>query len=88
MNEILYAAKQTTCKWEYSPVIVSVHRTLEGAEKAIAELKEKAKADFLELKEWDREFNSDFNEEDWAWDEESGGFNYCKWCISEIEVKD
>lgn len=86
----VYAARYTSCKYEYGPSVMSLHMTKEGAEKAVAFSQSQSRESFREMQEWlkdeEAKGNGVFDTGD-EWTFENGdGFE--KWMVTEMEVEE
>lgn len=86
----VFAAKYTSCRYEYPPAVLSIHYTKEGAERAVAESQALSRAAFEEDQEYWRkavesgEVEGVFGPED-EWTPENGAGDEL-WRVSEMEV--
>jgi hypothetical protein len=79
----IYAARYTDCYHEYSPSVFSLHKTEEGAKKAIARSKLQSQESHKDQVQWCKE--NDFGFDTWT---EDNGTGFERWAITEMEVEE
>ena len=77
MTETVYAFMYCDCVFESAFATISLHRSKEGAEKAM-------EAHKAEKKEWHDKMYADEEVADSSWDIEFGEFE--AWCVEPVEI--